>query len=513
MISREVVRRLRAFEQGRPMPKGETKHFALVDDPNLLIVAFLRMGGESRPWGIAYGHPNEEPTVLTVPEGRNRDLVADMCAEFAPVLLDHFRTPGYVATEPTGWEELAPLRQLWLPNASHLDMLHHLAYAYTFTRWGAGARGRLNAFGRLCGWLHREATRPGQQHTMVATGALRDAYAFPAQDIRQGHLGFLLAWLQGTGGRADRHQAATEAERIAISTTLDPSVERDETESLVEAWHKARDAGETERMDDASQSLALVLGRELLHRWSLTAAAVEALRSDTRRTNAGVPTLVIEGLKEQWYQHTRQELNIGDDADGPALVASPETDRYPAAAGSRYQVHLSSADLQESVLLHDDTEMQAEAIANGEAFRGTIVDVYDMGEGRKSDPVWIVEDPVGGQLKLRQGSWVCVAGMASRTGVVEGVEELPSGGRRFEVWINGWKTKPDRANDPSHVGRTIVFVNNSAHQISRIKSQRIWSTDTPGAWLTHARAHGPRNRLEQDLSEDVASITPVIPIG
>lgn len=511
MISREIVRRLRAFHGGRPTPKGETKHFAIVGDPDILVVAFLRMGGESRPWGIAFGHPDSEPRVLWVPEGRNRDLVADMCAEFAPVLLEHFRTPRYVMPEPTQWEELAPLRQLWLPNPSHLEMLHHLAYAYTFTKWGAGPRGRLNAFGRLCGWLQRESQRPGQQHTIVATDALRESYAFPAQDVRQGHLGFLLAWLDDEGDRDSRHAAATEAEHVAVSTSLDPWIERSETEPLVEAWLTARNSENAPRMKEASGSLGEVLERELRHRWYLTMKAIEILRADERRINFGVQTLITEGLKEQWYQHTRQELNIADDDDGPAFVASPETDRYPAAAGSRYQVHLSSADLCESVLLHDDTEMQAEAIANGDGFRGTIVDVYDIGEGRRSEPVWIVEDPIGGQLRLREGAWVCVAGLPARTGIIETIEEMPGGGRRFEVWITGWKTKPDQANEPAHVGRTVVFVTNSAHQISRLKSQRIWSADTPGAWLTHARPSGPRTRLEQDLAEDVESIRPVVP--
>ena len=510
MISREVVRRLRSFHEGRPLPKGQTKHFALVDDPNLLVVSFLRMGGESRPWGITWGHPNEEPSTLSVPEGRNRDLVADMCAEFAPVLLEHFLTPGYAKDEPASWEDLAPLRQLWLPNPSHLDMLHHLAYAYTFTKWGAGARGRLNAFGRLCGWLHREAQRPGQQHTMVATDALRESFAFPAQDVRQGHLGFLLAWLDQEGDRGSRNLAAMEAERIAISTTLDPSVEREETERLVIAWQQAREAADSARMSDIADEVGEVLTRELVHRWNLTGEAIRGLRDDKRRINSGVESLVTEGLKEQWYQQTRIELNFGDDQDGPAFVTSPETDRYPAAAGSRYQVHLASDELRESVLLHDDLEMQAEAIASGDAFRGEIIDVYDVGEGRKSEPVWIVVDPIGGQLRLRERAWVCVAGMPNRTATIEGIEERPDGSRVFEVWITGWKTKPDKANDPIRVGKEVVFVTNSAHQISRIKSQRIWSANTPGSWLTHARPQGPRTRIEEDLAEPIDQIEPVI---
>ena len=75
MNTRDVVRRLRAFQAGAPTPRGETRHFTIAEDNDILIVAFVRMGGESRPWGIAFGHPSEEPTILSVPEGRNREAL------------------------------------------------------------------------------------------------------------------------------------------------------------------------------------------------------------------------------------------------------------------------------------------------------------------------------------------------------------------------------------------------------------------------------------------------------
>lgn len=506
MNSRDVVRRLRAFQEGRPLPKGSTLHLRIADDEDLLVVAFLRMGGESRPWGIAYGHPHDEPEILWVPEGRNRDLVADMCARFAPVLLSHFRTPGYTTPEPERWEDLAPLRQLWLPNPSHLDMLHHLAYAFTFTKWGAGARGRLNAFGRLCGWLQREAARPGTQHVQVATETLRESFTFPAQTLRQGHLGFLMAWLDTPGDRDTRHAAATEAERLAISTSLDPTVEREETEPLVDGWHEATDAGDAERAEDTSRMLGEVLTRELRHRFELTVAAMDRLRTDDRRENSGVEELVRESLKEQWYQHTRLELGIDAPDDGPAFVPSPETDRYPAAAASRYQVYLASEDFVHAVLLHDDVEMQAEAIAAGDAFRGTIVEVRDIGEGRATRPIWVIEDPDPGLLRLREGSWVCLVGMPNRKGTIEGIDDLDDGARRVAVEITGWKTKPDRAADPSHVGQPVMFASNPAYGINRMKSRRVWERDVPGAWLTHARPRGPRARVPDEVAEDIESL-------
>ena len=37
------------------------------------IVAFVRMAGESRPWGIAWGTVGSEPRIESVPDGRVRD--------------------------------------------------------------------------------------------------------------------------------------------------------------------------------------------------------------------------------------------------------------------------------------------------------------------------------------------------------------------------------------------------------------------------------------------------------
>src|SRR5207245_11282338 len=133
---------------------------------------------------------------------RNRTVGADMAAEFAPALLPHFRHRDYDRTSPTGPQQIGPLRQLWLPNGTHRDMLHFIAYAYTFTRVGERDRAKtLNKLGRATGWLFREAMRPGQQTVMVASEALQTAYTFPAEDVRQAHLGLLLAWVATKGGR------------------------------------------------------------------------------------------------------------------------------------------------------------------------------------------------------------------------------------------------------------------------------------------------------------------------
>ena len=74
MKGHEAVMRLAAFAQGKPLPHGETLHVPKsgkgVQPAEIMVVAFVRMGGESAPWGVAFGPPDGKPTVLSVAEPR-----------------------------------------------------------------------------------------------------------------------------------------------------------------------------------------------------------------------------------------------------------------------------------------------------------------------------------------------------------------------------------------------------------------------------------------------------------
>lgn len=504
MNGEQVVRRLRAWAEGHPLPRGSTRHFPIAAPRDLLILSFVRMGGESAPWGICYGHPGTRPTVLTVPEARNRDLVADMVARFAPTLLRHFGHPEYAGAGD------GQLRQLWLPNPTHLEMLHNLAYAYTFTKWGA--RERLNALGRLAGWLFREAMRPGQVTVMVATDALRSMYSFPAEDVRQAHLGFLLAWLETRGNREARLRAAADAEQHSVATSLDPAVERERLDDLVDEWNEARrkeDGTAAARLDKAVGS---GLQPELLRRHTLVEKAIEVLRRDPRLKNPGVAQLQDASLEERAYQYLRLEGQFAAAGEGPAFTPSPETDRHPAAAAARYYIHQASEELQTAALIHYDQEMQEEAIAAGDAFRGPIVSVTDEGTGRKTIPVWVVEAPDESPLRLREGSRLCVAGLPDRTVIVRGLERTATGAIRLKVEVTGLKTRPREsgsrvrpAADKAHLGTTVLLVPTSMERMTRLKARKIWQKGA-GSWLTHARPGGPAAALPAEVGEDLAAV-------
>lgn len=195
MTVREITRKLRAWEAGRPIPRYETIHHAVVPAEQSFIAAFVRMAGESRPWGIAWGTVGTVPMIQSVPDGRVRDDVSALCAEFAEALLDHMRVHNWTY-DPVGQNaDPSVLRQVWLPNGQHLAMLHQLNYTYSQTRFGGINQDILRALGRLAGWMFRDSFRTGAQHVINASAALGEAYVFPTQEVRTAHLGYQLAWL------------------------------------------------------------------------------------------------------------------------------------------------------------------------------------------------------------------------------------------------------------------------------------------------------------------------------
>ena len=519
MKGHDAVMRLAAFAEGKPLPHGETlrvpKPGKGIQPAEILVVAFVRMGGESAPWGVAFGPPHRKPTVLSVAEPRTRDDVAAMMAEFAPTLLGHFLHPTYSTEGPfSSWQNKTPTlpaRQIWLPNAAHLDMLHCLAYTYQRTKYGSESRREaLQALGRLANWLFREGKRIGQTVTMVATDVLSEAYTFPADTLRQGHLGFLLAWLDARLTPAARVAASEEAERQSVSTSLDPEFEGQELQPLVEKYNEARRDDDAAGMKRAASRIETLLNVELLRRWQLTVAAIEVLRKDARRQNAGVPKLMKASQVEHYKQYVRVEQKIDDSDDGPPFIPSPETDRHPAAAGARYYVCASSEELRDRLLVHDDRQMQAEFVAAGEALEGVITDIDVQKEGGKTIVYWTLKTDGTLPLRLREGSQLCPVGCSTRVVEIVDIVQPDATANSFELHVvKGHTLEGDglrRADDRKLIGTRVTLVAPPMDGISRRKSAAIWKADGPGAWLTHAVPKGKGMDLPEDVAENLDEI-------
>lgn len=504
---RGVTRKLQAWKAGRPLPRYDTIHHAIASPAQTLIVAFVRMAGESRPWGIAWGTVESDPTIRSVPDGRVRDDVSELAAAFAEDLLGHLRVHNWTfdpAPQSPGADEL---RQVWLPNGQHVAMLHQLSYTYSQTKYGGENQEILRALGRVAGWMFRDTSRAGHQHVMSASRSLDDAYAFPAQDARTAHLGFQLAWLATEGDRNARVEAAAAAEALTVSPTMDPSLERDPVGDLVEQWQAGRRSGhDTSPQEDA---IAAILADELQRRWALTKQAYNLLAAEARPINAGVAELVRQAQAEFWYQHQRIELRLGDPSQGPAFIAHPETDFHGSAAASRYLAYAAADEAYAGQLVHDDAALFAEALDDGHAFEARVVEVSDVGSGRSTIPRWKLRLDPSLPNRVRENARVVPRGSRGHEAMVLEVKADEDDLLVTIEWI-GRKTRPlsgpltVRPADELWEGVDVAFVQADAAALTQRRSQRVWAAARgPGAWLTHGKASAPIEISDDDGATDL----------
>ena len=66
--------------------------------------------------------------------------------------------------------------------------------------------------------------------------------------------------------------------------------------------------------------------------------------------------------------------------------------------------------------------------------------------------------------------------------------------------------QPPTGPDPDLVGEVVTLVPESAEGLSRRKSQKIWTRDVPGSWLTHSRAGGAKTDLPAEAAEDLDTV-------
>lgn len=513
---RAIARKLEAWQAGQPLPRHDTIHHAIMPPAQVMIVAFIRMAGESRPWGIAWGAAGSAPRVESVPDGRVRDDVSALCAMFAEDLLEHLRVHNWTFDPVPQKPELGDLRQVWLPNDQHIAMLHQLSYAYSQTKFGGENQDILRALGRVAGWMFRDTSRRGNQHIVSASHLLGDSYVFPAQDARTDHLGYQLAWLTVDGGREARLQAAGEAERLTVSPTMDPSLERDDLSGLVEKWQEGRRHGED--LIEHADAIAVILHDELLRRWQLTEQSYELMASNGRPVNNGIGELVTRAHSEFWFQHQRIELRLNDPSQGPPFVAHPETDSHGSAAASRYLIHVAADEAFLGYLVHDDLALFLEAMDDGRAFESRVVRVYDVGVGRSTVPRWVVRLDPSRPHRLRENARLTPLGSRGHESTILAIDATENDLFVTVEWI-GRKTKPllgpimAKPNDDAWVGVDVAFVQSDAANLTQRRSQRVWSAAKgPGAWLTHGRASVPIEISGDDgdtdlVFDDVAQIS------
>ena len=465
-----TTRRLRAWHEGRPIPRGERVNVHVGDDDEVMCLSFVRMGGESLPWGVAIGHPHEEPRIVTVPDPRDRDMVATMMVEVGKVLLEHFGHPSFASDEDEAMT-MYEFRQIWVPGVSHLELLHSIAFAYARTAWERPEVEVLRALGNLANCLFVEAQRPGQQTVVVAPHALTTAFDFPSSPVRQAHLGHLLAWMGREKSRESRLRAATEAEKSSVATTLDPEFERTRLESLVERWNAPPRDQRTAKGKRVARDIDNVVAEQLRHRHVLVVRTIDVLRRDTRGANPGLAELVRIGTTKfarLWWDQVVRERSANPDERPywPGLRG----DNNARQAAFAYQQRVASSRQALHSLVHGDRTLQEEELQRGHGVRAKVVAV-EAGGAR-----WTLVYDFPSLPDIKVGGSMAIAGAPKMQVRVMSV----SNSDRTIVVAPNWSapkhsTGPlaKRAGDPTWRGRQLILIEDFPVHFTESSSYRI----------------------------------------
>jgi len=491
MAMREVVRRLRAFEARSPLPRYSTSHVFISDEA--LVVAFVRMAGESRPWGVAYGKPGAEPKILSVPDGRDRDDISEMLSEFGEDLLTHMRAEGFTFKPVTKTDlPLDNPPQIWVPGPSHLEMLHFISYGFWQSRKTDDLRSPLGALARLCTFLFAESRVTGQQLVLDAAAQLSQSFVYPVDDQSVSNLHSALTWHKVGGNFTDRIKLSQLAGRASAGITMNLEVEQS-LESALNAYRKSVQEGEPDTTK--ADFIAQVLRKELLSRWEAAQEAMELLARDSRPKNSGVPELVKDSLIRFFYDFQRLERQMADPEYGPAYTPHPETEHHGTAAASRY-FRLGAAEAKYlPSLIHDDLELFREALAEGNAVEGKVSEVVIDGDGRSAEIYWKLRVFLSDEFRVRVGEYLSFRGSPGHYVSVEELEFVDLDLAEITVKFLGKKTLtiPCPISEPPRseawLRQDVVFVPRDSSDLDSRASTKVWKTrQGPGAWLTHSKS-------------------------
>ncbi|HEX5740132.1 MAG TPA: hypothetical protein VFY17_01095, partial [Pilimelia sp.] len=367
MSALTALARAEAAAAGVAQPIATVAHLHVAPRP--LVCVPLTLAGETNATlAVAVGGDRAAPTVLVVPQPRDRDLAAAFAADLAAVVLPYLDScRGARETVPVERgrqtrERYREAPQVWVPNPGGVAYLALLGRALRFRGprpGGSDAQPRAAEAARLGCWLTFLADRaelPGSALVVPATAALAGHWATGQSAVEDGHLGALLAWIAPPEGRTGAGAAAA-AEDPAVcppaGPATDPAFDREVLAPLMAAYDRGRRGAEA-RLREA-------LAAQLLPTWRLVWQGYDLLSA--LPPGASVPV--------RWAQDrdafTAYAAHL-DDGGGP----QPRRDSAVAAAARLHRMERAAAAYARQ-RAYDDPLVLAEYRLSGEAFAGEVV--------------------------------------------------------------------------------------------------------------------------------------------
>ena len=497
LSTREMMRRFDALNMQGPLSRFDSKHFQT--QPNPVLLAFLRIPGDNKPWGIAFGRAlDDEPRTICALDPFNHDSYLQMLTEFGQYLDNEWGiSEGSIHKFTHPVEKLDALPQVWIPDASHLEMLRLLSYS-AFANYGEDVGDTPAArLGRIAEFLFEETNFKGQQVVLNARDVMNQMWVIPADDFSLGHIGYVTAWIKHGGDVNARRAAALEASEHSYSSTLDvDDVEQGPDSPVVKVLLGAiqtdgvasRRLGSEKFADSLkADKIQGVLFEQLHSRWGKLKESWELVNADPRRVNAEIPSIMSDSMS----RFNGLILGEREGKNSKSYVAShPRTDADPKTAVSKYLKMLKAVEKFLCHVVHDDKELLKDLFVEGTAFIAKVEEVWADEIEDNVYHFWKVRLPpkFAGLFKRRASETYRVLGALD--GTVEATlldaEASESPGSGPSDWLLTLRWSKDgelgsRANrvlsepeslelnvkvsDPGLVGRDIIFVPSFASRL------------------------------------------------
>jgi hypothetical protein len=488
MSALSSLARLEAVRAGIAQPLATVRHVHVSAAPLVLIP--LKLAGEAAaPLAVMVGAAPDDPSLLVVPQPRNRDLRFAFAAELAKLVLNHIETSrGEVEELPPGKEGDERIRygnapQLLVPNRGGVAFLRLMGRSTRFrsTEGRYAVDPAVPVLGRWLTWFADRHDHPGSSLLRAMTEVLRLHWATGQSSVEDGNLAALMGWIdppEGLDGPAAAARAEDPVTCPPAGPATDPTFDNEVLAPAIAAYDRP---GGDPRTGDRLR--ALIAG-QLTPTWKLMWRAVELLRAMPE--GASVP--------RRW-ERDRDAFTYYHQTFGEAY---PQARRDPPVRAARRLHDLERAqDAYEAQRAFDDPLVMAEHRLAGQAFGGPVTEcdparLDETGKRPKLRPLLRVrtEDPV----RLDIGTTVC---NAARPALKGRIVETGDGGVLVELTGGmGRKLTPEPGAVPQ-VGDHVCFTSLTEGSFGAAKFPD--REDTP--W-THGGPPAEYVPTDEDAEED-----------
>lgn len=366
-----ALARVRAAHAGRAEPLATVRHYHLAQRPFVLIP--LRLAGEAAaPLAAMFGTDRDEPTVLIVPQPRDRVLRLRFIEALAGAVLPHIASYLDAAEDITDKSgEVVGRRcldaaQLWVPNTGGVDFLRLLGRSVRYHKVDGPnpVPAEVPLLGRWLTWFAERAERPGSAALLPMTSVLAMHWASGQSALEDANLAALLGWIDPPPGLTGE-QAAALAEDPLLSPpagpATDPGFDNEELAPLVNAYDTAIDDVDGTAKTVAAQRLELALRAQLEPTWHLVWRGLDLLSALPEAAN--VPT--------RWQRDRGSFTYFADTIDDG--IAQGRRDAAVSAV-RRLLDREAAAEAFQAQRAYDDPRVMAEYRLAGAALRGTVTD-------------------------------------------------------------------------------------------------------------------------------------------